>query len=103
MQRHRMARGCKPKGETHLVKQDSAVSLEGLPLQAGPEDDQRGHRPIRVETQVLCNGSPRLSALLVKLCCQLVSIPETGRSWLLDTLLHRSHGWAFQVALTGNR
>ena len=32
-----------------LVEEDSAVGLEGLPLQAGPEDDERSHRPIYVE------------------------------------------------------
>ena len=42
----------------YLVKEDSAVSLEGLPLQAGPEDDERSHRPIHVEAQVLCTASP---------------------------------------------
>ena len=37
-----------------LVEEDSAIGLEGLPLQAGAEDDQRRHRPILVEAQVLC-------------------------------------------------
>jgi hypothetical protein len=33
------------KRDSHHVEQDSAVSLEGLPLQAGPEDDQRRDWP----------------------------------------------------------
>jgi hypothetical protein len=47
-----------------LVEEDCAVGLEGLPLQAGAEDDQRRHRPVLVEAQVLCRSKQMLSLLL---------------------------------------
>jgi len=45
----------------HLVKEDSSVCLEGLPLQAGPEDNQRSHRAVHVETQILCRANTNLT------------------------------------------
>jgi hypothetical protein len=40
-----------------LIEEDGAVGLEGLPVQAGAEDDQRRQRPAAVEAQRLCSSS----------------------------------------------
>ena len=56
-----------------LVEEDSAVGLEGLPLQAGAEDDQRRHRPVLVEAQVLCRSKQMLSLLIQMLAISFIN------------------------------
>jgi hypothetical protein len=45
-------------GVDDLVEEAGAVGLEGLPLQAAPEDDHRRQGPPPVEAHIACSHAP---------------------------------------------
>ena len=71
-------------GINDLVKQDGAIRLEDLPLEAAAEDEHSCHRSALMEAQIICTHHSHCSAVMDKSLVGRLAHTHRHRSALME-------------------